>query len=230
MTPSATGARRAEAPSWWQGWVHHPEKFRLRQVIFQVHFWIGTIAGVHALIMSLTGSVIVYREELFQLGIPIERIVDLHTNLAAGEIGRTVNMIGAACLIVLCLTGAVIWWPGLVHWRRSMTVEWRATFPRINWDLHSALGFWGFLFVLMWGVSGLYLSAPAAFATVVNIDPAGTLTYRLSQLHVGRFTSVTKVMWSVLGLAPAVLAFTGVFICCRRIMFNKPSSPKHYLP
>jgi hypothetical protein len=27
------------------------------------------------------------------------------------------------------------------------------------------------------------------------------------------------------GLAPAVLAFTGVFICCRRIIFHKPSNP-----
>jgi len=31
----------------------------------------------------------------------------------------------------------------------SLTVSWRAHFARINWDLHSALGFWCFLFVLL---------------------------------------------------------------------------------
>jgi uncharacterized iron-regulated membrane protein len=31
-----------------------------------------------------------------------------------------------------------------------------AHFARISWDLHSALGFWCFVFVLVWGVSGIY--------------------------------------------------------------------------
>jgi len=45
----------------------------------------------------------------------------------------------------------------------SLTVSWGAQFPRINWDLHSALGFWCFFFVLLWGISGIYFSFPRWF-------------------------------------------------------------------
>lgn len=43
--------------------------------------------------------------------------------------------------------------PGIVPWRRALTVNQSSLFARFSWDLHSALGVWNFLFVLMWGVS-----------------------------------------------------------------------------
>jgi hypothetical protein len=44
-------------------------------------------------------------------------------------------------------------------------------------------------------------------------------------MHFGRFGRLPELVWSIVGLAPAVLAFTGVFICCRRIIYKKPSNP-----
>jgi uncharacterized iron-regulated membrane protein len=43
----------------------------------------------------------------------------------------------------------------------------------------------------------------------------------LSNLHFGRFNLFTEVLWSALGLVPAVLSFTGVFMCCHRIFVRK---------
>jgi uncharacterized iron-regulated membrane protein len=129
---------------------------------------------------------------------------------------------------LLCLTGAFIWWPGIKHWRRSLTVSWRARFPRISWDLHSALGFWFLPFVLLWGISGLYLSLPQSFNLLYFIDRrdrfADSGLYLLSE-HVGGFGLVAEIVWSILGVVPAILAFTGIFVCCRRIFYNKPSNP-----
>jgi uncharacterized iron-regulated membrane protein len=140
-----------------------------------------------------------------------------------------VNGIGGGCLTLLCLTGAIIWWPGVKYWRRSLQVNWGARFPRINWDLHSAFGFWCFLFVLLWGFSGFYFAFPQAFSIFFVLDPADRITDRwlfwLSELHFGRFTRLTEALWAVLGLVPGVLAFTGTFICCRRVIFKKPSNP-----
>ena len=48
----------------------------------------------------------------------------------------------------------------------------------------------------------------------------------LSDLHFGRFGWFMEALWTSLGLVPAVLAFTGVFICCRRVIYKKPSNPK----
>ncbi|MGP0071359.1 MAG: PepSY domain-containing protein [Bryobacteraceae bacterium] len=52
----------------------------------------------------------------------------------------------------------------------QLTVSWRAHFPRITWDLHSALGFWCLPFVLLWGISGIDLSLPQSFNVLFLID------------------------------------------------------------
>ena len=132
----------------WHQWIRHPERVWARRALFQIHLWVGAGVGLYIVLMSITGSLIVYRNELERkssLISSVEWIVDLHENLLFGENGRFVNGIGAICVILLCLTGAVIWWPGIDNWRRALTVNWRSLFARFSWDLHSALGFWAFL-------------------------------------------------------------------------------------
>jgi uncharacterized iron-regulated membrane protein len=212
----------------WQQWLQHPERSWLRHAVFQIHLWAGAGISVYVLVMSITGSVIVYRN-LLSKHYSIEWLVNFHANLASGPTGQLVNGIGAIGLTALCLTGAIIWWPGIRNWRRSLTVNWQSKFPRITWDLHSALGFWCFFLLLEWGVSAIYFSFPRLFDSLFLLDPADHFTdqglFWLSQLHFGRFSWFTEALWSVLGLVPAVLAFTGVFICCRRIIYKKPSNP-----
>ena len=214
--------------SGWQQWLEQPQKMRLHNALFQIHFMVGAVAGAYMTLMSVTGSIIVYRDELSRWP-SIQWLVKLHTTLLAGGTGRIVNGIGGATLTVLCLTGAIIWWPGIKHWRRSLTVSWGVHFARINWDLHSALGVWCFLFVLLWGVSGVYFAFPRWFDALFLVDPADRFTdqslFWLSELHFGRFDWFTKAVWGILGLVPAVLAFTGSFICCRRVIYKKPSNP-----
>ena len=210
-------------------WLDHPEKAWFRQLCFQVHLWIGAAIAAYVLAMSASGSVIVYRNELSST-LPVEWLVHFHQSLLVGSLGHVLNGIGACCLILLCVTGAVIWWPGRAHWRRSLTVEWSARLPRIIWDVHSAVGFWFLAFVVMWGVSGLYLAMPQWFDVLLRFDPADRVVDRglswLAELHFGRFNPITQAVWALAGVVPAVLAFTGIFICCRRVMFNKPSNPK----
>jgi uncharacterized iron-regulated membrane protein len=209
----------------WQEWVHHPERLRGREILFEIHYWLGALVGLYIFMMSVSGSIIVYRTQLFELGFSVERIVDLHANLLGGSSGRLVNGVGAILLTVLCLTGAVIWWPGTTFWRRSLRVEWRAHFARINWDVHSALGFWALGFVVLWGVSGIYLTLPDQFTAILSLNPAAPVTSWLAQMHFGRFGWLSQAIWALIGLVPAVLAFTGIFICCRRVIFRRPSNP-----
>ena len=212
----------------WEQWLQHPERSWVRRALFQMHLWVGAVLSAYIFLMSVSGSVIVYRNELSR-NFSIEWLVNLHANLASGPTGRLVNGIGAIGVTSLCLTGAIIWWPGIKSWRRSLSVNWKANFPRISWDLHSALGFWCFLILLIWAISGIYFSFPQPFNALFLLDPADRFTdqglYWLSELHFGRFGWFTQALWSVLGLAPAALAFTGVFICCRRMIFKKPSNP-----
>jgi len=98
----------------------------------------------------------------------ISFMLDLHVRLLAGPTGRLANGIAAIVVTLLSMTGAVIWWPGINKWRRSLMINPRANWKRINWDLHSAVGFWTFAFFFMWSFTGVYLIFPEPFDVVIN--------------------------------------------------------------
>jgi len=147
----------------------------------------------------------------------LQWLVDLHDNLLSGQTGRTVNGIGAFLVTLLGLTGTVIWWPGKKNWRRSIAINPKARFPRFNWDIHSATGFWCSLFVLVWGVSGIGLCFPGTLNYVAN----GEFLDWLTRLHFGRFDGLTEALWTIVGLAPAVLAFTGALMWWNRVLCKR---------
>jgi uncharacterized iron-regulated membrane protein len=98
----------------------------------------------------------------------LDWVYDLHENLLARRTGRVVNGTAAGFLLLLALTGAVNWWPGLQNWRRALTVDFRRKWKRINFDLHSAVGFWSVVFVVLWAGSGVYFAWPAKILAAVN--------------------------------------------------------------
>lgn len=126
----------------------------------------------------------------------VRLVQDLHFDLMAGRTGRTVNGIGAAFLLVMCVTGLVIWWQG-TNWRRGLTVDFRRSWRRINWDLHSAVGIWTALLVVMWSVTGVYFAFPAGFRRAVNAVSPVTVTRPPQSDPAGR-TRGTPPSWRAL--------------------------------
>jgi len=304
--------------TFWRRWVRRPQELGLRKVLFQIHLWTGIGAGVYVLVICVSGSVLVYRNELYRtfqprptvvtgsgesmtvedlksiahraypgyevtdvrrgetanhaveialkrgkamkrrllhpftgedLGDPMPAgfrltawLLDLHDNLLSGETGRKVNGVGALCVTLLGITGAIIWWPGVGSWRRSLTLDYRANWTRLNWSLHSALGFWFVAFVLLWGITGMYLSFPQAFAAGFDVlEPfdeslpvervVDRVQYWLAYLHFGRLggrgipgcgrglcDSSTKMIWAVFGLVPPLMFVTGAVMWWNRVV------------
>lgn len=94
---------------------------------------------------------------------------DLHVNLLLGEeLGLRLNGMAAAVLFVLAVTGIVLWWPGVRIWVRGLRVSVRHNWRRINYDLHSAIGFWTLLLVLWWAFSGIYFTWYRQITLAVN--------------------------------------------------------------
>ena len=314
-------------------WRRSIKKLRsvfLRKLMFQIHLWTGLAVGLYILVIFLSGSVLVYRNELYRtfdpqpvlvssvgaalsdealsdaarrsnpgysvgnlrrgragneaVQITLQRggdaisrlfdpitgqnlgdavpagyrftswLLDFHDNLLGGEAGRRVNGIGAVLVIVLCVTGAVIWWPGQRHWRRSLTVDMRRGAKRITWRLHGALGFWFFGFILLWGITGAYLAFPNSFAaffdTIQPYDEANPdertvdrIQYWLAYLHFGRLggrgiswcgrglcDSITKATWATAGLVAPVMFVTGALMWWNRVLrparrrFDRPDT------
>ena len=224
------------------GFIDRPQRVWFRRALFQVHLWTGVAIGLYVIAVSLSGSILVFQQDLLDDTHPATasstrtlsfgqaaelaqqahpdahllyldnrnrngdilsvlltnthgtqvvnvdrvsgRIVDdslrqrrhaflsfledLHNQLLGGEAGERVNAIGGGLLFVMSLTGIVLWWPGRQNWKRALTVLWRARWPRVNFDLHVAFGFWTLLFVATWGLTGLYFGFPFQFRKAVS--------------------------------------------------------------
>ena len=226
--------------------LRQPRTLLIRKIAFQIHLWIGLAIGLYVVLLSLTGSALVFRREMDRAFAPdrpaldrsravmsvealteaarraypdhtietvgvvqrrtpviqidlsrngetIERefsaytgedlgdpfppsaewllwLVTLHDDLllTADQRGRFWNGIGSMLVTVLCITGAIVWWPGIRFWRRAVSIKRNASWKRLNFDLHSALGFWFFSIIFIWALSGIYLAMPNGFMDVVN--------------------------------------------------------------
>lgn len=200
----------------WQRWLRHPQKSRLRRAVFQVHLWCGIGVGLYIVFISVTGSVLVYRNELYAAAAPpgesydaasevgikfVTTLMALHDNFLAGDAGRMLNGIGAMATLLLALTGLFIWWPGVRRWRNSLSLRRGIGWRRYVWDLHSVIGFWSFAFIFIFALSGIYLCFPEAFhATADRIRPptaendgqhlVDDALYWLAFLHFGRINGI----------------------------------------
>lgn len=233
--------------------LNRPHSVRFRRWMFQIHLWVGTALALYAVIIGLTGSILVFRDQLEGMTHPeigrvtnpqapslsLSRIVenvrpnlppgelssifppeedrptirayvrqksnmiavsidpvtskivgtfnysrdwlgwiaDLHFRLLGGTTGQIVNAICATFLLVLFMTGCIIWWPGKKLWSRGMKVRLNTSAKRFNFDLHSAVGFWTLGILAIWAISGIYLIWPGAVVAVVNwISPVTTIS------------------------------------------------------
>jgi uncharacterized iron-regulated membrane protein len=291
----------------WQRWVHRPQTLWVRRALFQVHLWIGIGIGLYVVLISVSGSAIVYRPQLARilarppkvvaisgtalsqpeltqraqmaypgyevdnistsrrpdrpvmvylergkkriarlfnpytgenLGNPIspmenlvDWLVDFHENLLSGQTGRFWNGIGSILVTLTSLIGLVLWWPGVKNWRRSTVINWKARFPLFNWTVHSAIGFWCALLLLMWGVSGIYFSFPTVFGSLGD----GKFITWLVRLHFGRFGRLRRVtwfywslsmLWVLLGLIPVAIAGSGFLMWWNRVLRKKMIQPE----
>src|SRR5216684_4528102 len=248
----------------WEKWLSRPQSLWLRKALFQVHLWTGIGIGLYVLLMSVSGSALVYRRQLAKafsqepriaagpgarmtvdelkqaakreypgyesirvyerkspdqpVEIWLERgekrlqrlfnpytgadlgdtlqpafrfilwLADLHDNLLYDRTGRRWNAIGAVLTTLLCLTGAIIWWPGI------------------------------------------YLCIPETFNAVVDFfepirEPSKTARFGdqalfwLARLHFGRFAGLpVEIIWTIFGLAPAALFVTGTLMWWKRVL------------
>jgi len=60
----------SEQLSLMQRWLRQPQRVWVRRALFQVHLWSGIGAGLYILFISVTGSVLVYRNELYVAATP----------------------------------------------------------------------------------------------------------------------------------------------------------------
>ena len=148
----------------------------------------------------------------------MEWVVDLHDNLLTGTTGRAVNGVGALLFVMLAITGAIVWWPGVHRLGHSLLPGRPAKSARFARRLHNTLGIWMLALIFVWAVTAVYFSFPDPFERVVDyfdddlsdFERPDAVVRTLVNLHFGRAWGLpVKLVWVVLGLVPAVLFITG---------------------
>ncbi len=62
----ASKERSAVAPPYWQQWMRRPQSVWLRKALFQIHLWTGIGLGLYVVLISVSGSAIVFRNEVYK--------------------------------------------------------------------------------------------------------------------------------------------------------------------
>lgn len=285
----------------WRRWLNRPQTVGWRRVLLKVHLWVALFCGLYLIVISLSGSAVVFRRELATWLVPrevpamnrprlsaaaleeavrlayvdhvvtaireqprperpvfvrlerdgverqrlfdpyagtdlgdawprtlqaVEWLVELHDNLLLErETGRLVNGVGGALLMLLILTGLVLWWPGRRRWLGSLVV-WKPTPARpFVWQLHSALGFWSLGILAIWAFTAIYFAWPDPFEATVDYFDADLADFERPdawllqsvRLHFGRFGGLgVRWLWVALGLIPAIMFVTGFLLWLRR--------------
>jgi uncharacterized iron-regulated membrane protein len=230
-------------------WLRRPKSTWIRKVAFQLHLWSGMLLGFYVVVVCASGSAIVFRNDIYDwleaggkavsykaaLYHWLSWLGKLHGSLLMESVGMTANAIGGFLTAALCLTGIIVWWPGLGNWRRALVIYANAGWKRFVFDLHGAVGIWTFAVLLMWGLTGGYFVFPEPFRAVITLftpigAPAGLARRRpltlgakilrgFSQAHYGTFGGWgVKMLWVILGLVPAVLFSTALLMWWSRVL------------
>jgi uncharacterized iron-regulated membrane protein len=84
----------------------------------------------------------------------------LHFDLLADKTGRLVNASAGLLMVVLAITGIIIWWPGRSLWRRALKINTATKWKRLNYDIHNSLGFFSMAFAVLISLTGAYYGWP----------------------------------------------------------------------
>lgn len=229
----------------WNRIFHKPRTIPAREWLFQIHLWLGIISGIYAIAIGISGSALMFRQEIndarhaqyesvtppggraftppdqwldairksasppngivnlefpkspqhavkaviyrrggpqhfyvnpytaevtaqFNEGGVMRWIDQFHSNFFLGRNGRLINGIGGLCLLTLALTGIFLWWPGPTLFKRRLTIDTRASWKRINFDLHHAIGFWCLAGFSIISLSGAYFTWPQVFRQTID--------------------------------------------------------------
>ena len=101
-------------------------------------------------INEYTGQVLGDREAAERETSLARRIHLLHTRLFAGQIGEWIVGVITFLTLFMATTGLILWWP-----RKIVSVKTRASWRRINFDLHNVFGLYAsavFLFIALTGM------------------------------------------------------------------------------
>jgi uncharacterized iron-regulated membrane protein len=89
----------------------------------------------------------------------LDTVEELHTSLLLGETGKFIQRWSVVVFVIMLISGLVLWFPRQMRLlKQALTVKWKASFKRINYDLHNVLGFYASGILLIIALTGLFFA------------------------------------------------------------------------
>ncbi len=85
-------------------------------------------------------------------------VLDMHRHLCWGNTGSEIIRWNVLIFFILCVSGLVLWWPKQKRFfRQAVTIRFSTkNKKRLTWDLHSVLGFYALLVLLIISLTGIF--------------------------------------------------------------------------
>ncbi|ACU02986.1 PepSY-associated TM helix domain-containing protein [Pedobacter heparinus] len=203
---------------------------RFKKIIRQIHLWLGLGTGLIVFVVSITGGLYVFEEEIREatqtdrLYVPLqqkpfigldkvignfeklapkekitvlritngqanatveiaaknkiyyfnpytgelvykggrdwlETVKEIHMTLLMGETGKFIQRWSVVIFVFMLITGLVLWFPRQLRLlKQSLSIKWKGSFKRINYDLHNVLGFYASWLLLVISLTGLFFA------------------------------------------------------------------------
>lgn len=86
-------------------------------------------------------------------------VEELHTSLLLGETGKFIQRWSVVVFVIMLITGLVLWFPRQMRLlKQAVTIKWKGSFKRVNYDLHNVLGFYASGVLLVIALTGLFFA------------------------------------------------------------------------
>lgn len=77
--------------------------------------------------------------------------------VAAAKIGQPIVAYAILKFVIMLITGLILWWPkrwNKTNIKKSITIKRKASFKRVNYDLHNVFGFYSYDNSISAGING----------------------------------------------------------------------------
>ena len=221
----------------------------MKNFIKQLHIWLSIPLGVVISVTCFTGAVLVFEKEItsvvrelstddqvveessakpqrlefFKSTLRLHRwLMDKPMKDGHIGLGKLVVGVSTISMVVLLVTGVVLWWPkGVKMLRHRVLVAMRKGWHRFWYDLHVSAGFWVTIVLLLMALTGLVWSFLWYREGFYALFGSGAKTW-LYSLHVGTIGGVTtRVLWCLAAIVGGTLPLTGYYLWLKRKFFKK---------
>ena len=118
------------------------------------------------------------------------------------EIGRPIVNYGTLIFMIILVTGMVLWWPK--KWNKttrdqSFKIKWKASFKRVNYDVHNVLGFYSLLVLVAIGFTGMVYGIQWWSKSLYWVTSGGQTMQEFKRMssdstNIGKYFTAAEVM------------------------------------